>query len=587
MEVEKINEGWRTPPDEGSGGEGNTSPPNFYKISEPTLSTLSNSYTTESEPKEGEVVEVVGGFRKGKRFIPRHSGDYPKDYEQNVEFRQTLIGRAQRNTDVRELVYLECRDNILFWVNCFATTYNPRKTPSTLPFITYEYEDKLILELVECVKNQKDILIDKSRDMGVTWCVLLVYVWFWQFHGEGQDFLVGSRKEQYIDVMGNMDTLLEKVRFIIKNQPAWMRPKGFNFKNHSNYLKIVNPDTKSTITGEATNNNFSRGGRRRSIFLDEFAFWECDQAAWRASADSSNCRIVVSTPFGFNNQFAKLRWSGAINVKSLHWKLHPEKDQAWYDNECKRRNNDAVEIAQELDINYEGSDEGILFNFNDMKKAAKNEPLMSRERKVVSLDPAGEGDDEAVFYVSNNGNIVERKFIAKSNAMELGAEALNLISKHKAQVFICDAIGNDIISIVTNLLGKNPENVKVIAFKSSEKARDTIKYYNRRAEAYHEAATQMKSGNVQVDDDYTLMKQLNATKYSSKNGRILISPKEEIKEKVGSSPDRADAWVLAVEGLRYTYSKDEVRAAAPFRKNFSLVEEVTSDKTYGDWGDEI
>jgi hypothetical protein len=509
---------------------------------------------------------------------------YSKDYSRNIEERTRLLMKCQKNSELASTIYALCKKDPLFWVNMFCSTYNPRKTPSNIPFITYEYEDKLIIELIDRIKNQKDLLIDKSRDMGVTWCVLLAFTWYWQFGGEGQDFLVGSRKEQYIDVMGNMDTLIEKVRFLIKNQPTWMIPQGFDWKTHSNYMKIINPATKSTITGEATNNNFSRGGRRRAIFFDEFAFWECDQAAWRASADSTNCRIVVSTPCGFNNQFAKLRHSGAIDCTSLHWKLHPEKDQAWYENECKRRNNDAVEIAQELDINYEGSSEGILFNFNDMKLAVKNEPIMSQDRKVVSLDPATEGDDEAVFYVCNNGNIIERKIISKCTTSELAGESVGLINKHKAQVFICDAIGNDVITAVTLLLDKNSQAVKLIAFKSNEKAKNPVKYYNRRDEVYHQASELMKSGNVQMDDDYTLMKQLNATKYSTDNGRIYITPKEQIKVAVGSSPDRADAWVLAIEGLKFTHSSREVRQQETYRKVL-VSDEVKSGEEYGSWGD--
>lgn len=507
----------------------------------------------------------------------------PKDLAENTRRRFQLIYHCGKTPDLRPIQYAMCKNDILYWVNLYASTYNPRKNPSTVPFITYPYEDQLILDLVDCISNQKDILIDKSRDMGVSWCTLLVYCWFWQFQGEGMDFLVGSRKEQYIDQIGNMSTLLEKIRFLIRNQPVWMRPKGFDFKTHSNYLKIVNPDTKSTIIGEATNNNFSRSGRFRSIMLDEFAFWECDSQAWRASADSSNSRIVVSTPCGFNNQFAKLRHSNSIKVTSLHWKLHPEKDQAWYDNECKRRNYDSVEIAQELDINYEGSAEGVLFEFSELKKAVNNSPIMSPDRIVVSLDPAGEGEDEAVFYVMNNGNVVERKFIAKSNDTQLAAEAILLLSKYKAQVFISDSIGNSVADLVTQLLGRNERGVKVIKFKSSEKATDPT-YFNRRDQVYHQASIQMKSGNVQIDDDYTLQKQLNATKYMKDNGRIYINSKEEIKDAIGSSPDRADSWVLAVEGLRYTHSRKEVEQAETYRKRV-VYDEVLSGQEYGDWGD--
>ena len=512
--------------------------------------------------------------------------EWPKEYDANIDYRLKIMMKAEKSPNLKAVIKDLCAESILFWINTFGATYNPRKNPSTIPFITYKYEDDLILELIDCVQNQKDILIEKSRDMGVTWCVLLVFCWFWQFKGEGFDFLVGSRKEQYIDGIGNMDTLLEKIRFLITNQPKWLRPVGFDRKLHSNYLKIINPETKATITGEATNANFSRSGRRRSIFFDEFAFWETDQQAWRASADSTNCRIVVSTPFGFNNQFAKLRHSGSIKVTTLHWTLHPEKDKAWYENECKRRNHDPVEIAQELDINYEGSDEGVLFEFAELKKAVSNEPLLSRDRIVVVCDPAGEGEDEAVFYVSNNGAIIERKFIAKSTDTQLAAEAILLISKHKAQVFEADSIGNSVVDLTIQLLGKNERQVKCIKFKSSEKAKDPGSYFNRRDEVYRKASVAMKSGSVAVDDDYTLQRQLNATKYKKDNGRIYISPKEEVKEIVKSSPDRADAWVLITDALTYTHSIYEVKQRETFRQVIRH-DEVMSGQEYGDWGDTL
>lgn len=513
--------------------------------------------------------------------------NYPKTLEANTGYRLKVLLKSVNNRELQALMKSMCKDDILFWINCFCATYNPRKTPSVIPFLTYKYEDELILDLVERVRNQKDILVDKSRDMGVTWCVLIVLTWFWQFHGEGQDFLVGSRKEQYIDVVGNMDTLIEKVRFLIRNQPKWLLPKGFRWEKDSNYMKIINPESKSTITGEATNENFSRGGRRRAIFFDEFAFWDVDESAWRASADSTNCRIVVSTPCGFNNQFGKLRHSGSIDVRSLHWKLHPEKDQAWYENECKRRNNDAVEIAQELDINYEGSDEGVLFPFDELKSAVHNQPIMSKDRIVVSLDPSGQGEDEAPFYVGNNGNIIARKIIkGKTSDTELGAEAVALITKYSAQVFICDAIGNGVIAMVTTLLGKNDRGVKIVAFDSRLKAKNPVKYYNRRDEVYGEAAEKLKSGNVAVDDDYTLMRQLNAHKYKKDNGRMYIISKEEVKAIINSSPDRADSWVLNIEGLSYTHSRMEVEQKERYRQRINYGE-VSSGDEYGSWGDQL
>ena len=549
------------------------------------MSEITESVTVvnpEVEPTPIRSNEDTGGNPTSAEFE-----QIPKDTYKNIQRRVLILSKCQKSVELRSNQYMMCRNDILYWVNLFASTYNPRKVPSVIPFITYLYEDDLLLELVDCVRNQKDILIDKSRDMGVTWCVLAVYTWFWMFQGEGYDFLCGSRKENLIDLAGDMSTLFEKLRFILRNQPKWMLPKGFDMKTHCNYMRILNPDTKSAIIGEATNSSFSRGGRYRSVFLDEFAFWEVDEAAWRASADSTNCRIAVSTPHGLDNKFAELRHKDppVLKIKSLHWRLHPEKDEAWYQAEVARRG-DPVEIAQELDINYEGSAEGVLFEIAELKKAVHNAPLISPDRVVVVLDPAGEGEDEAVFYVSNNGIIVERKIIQKSNDVQLSAEAFMLIAKHKAQVFEADSIGNSVVDLVVQLLGKNEKGVKCIKFKSSEKAKEPLSYFNRRDEVYHKASVMMKSGNLQCDDDYTLMRQLNATKYKKDNGRLYISSKEEIKQIVKSSPDRADAWVLIADALTYTHSAKEVKQHEGFRQVFHH-DEVLSGQEYGDWGDNL
>lgn len=54
----------------------------------------------------------------------------------------------------------------------------------------------------------------------------------------------------------------------------------------------------------------------------------------------------------------------------LHWSIHPEKDQTWYERESARMTPD--EIARELDINYSMSVSGKVFSsFNEMKHVTK------------------------------------------------------------------------------------------------------------------------------------------------------------------------------------------------------------------------
>lgn len=243
----------------------------------------------------------------------------------------------------------KCRTDILFWINEYGTTYDPRKRQPHLRFKLFPYQKRLVKTLVEKIRRGEDILIEKSRDMGVSWLVLLVFQWFWLFE-PGSDFLLGSRKSDYVDRLGDMSTLMEKLRYNLDRQPRWLLPQGFNNRHHNTLLKLINPQNGNTITGESSNPNFARGGRYKGILFDEFAYWQRDDLAWASAGQSSPCRIAVSTPHGRANKFAQLRFESPIGVESIHWRLHPEKNDAWYANEKKRMTED--EIARELDINY-------------------------------------------------------------------------------------------------------------------------------------------------------------------------------------------------------------------------------------------
>jgi hypothetical protein len=265
----------------------------------------------------------------------------------------------ENNPHTRDTVLLTCKQDIFFWLKSFAFTYDPRpETLKNIPFTPYDYQETLIQNLINSIQKGEDILIEKSRDMGVTWCVIYVFQWFWQFH-TGFSFHMGSKKQDNVDILGDPSSLFGKLRYNIALQPQLLLPEGFSLNKHSSYLKIINPHTGNTITGESSNPEFSRSGRYSAILFDEFAFWPYDVQAWSAAGDSTTCRIAVSTPYGKFNKFADIRFNSSIKVETIHWKQHPHKTQDWYESQKRRRTKD--EIARELDINYLLSIEGRVY----------------------------------------------------------------------------------------------------------------------------------------------------------------------------------------------------------------------------------
>jgi len=251
--------------------------------------------------------------------------------------------------------------------------YHPKIKSPELPFILFDFQKKAVLKLCDALDKGYDVLVEKSRDMGVSWLAISVFFYYWWRNEKGNDFLLGSRKFEYVDKKGATDTLFEKFRYNLYRLQPSMFPEGFEANKNDNVGLITNPSNGNYVRGEANNANFATSGRYKGILVDEYAKWEeTDEAAWTSMGDSSPCRIAVSTPWGIGRKFAKLRFSGDIEVLSFHWSEHPIKGAGkhrgqhpvfkdkhdvwlseWYLNEVKRRKGNAqADIGQELDIDY-------------------------------------------------------------------------------------------------------------------------------------------------------------------------------------------------------------------------------------------
>ena len=300
--------------------------------------------------------------------------DIDENLRQRVEFHQACeLGAKARE----HAIYLFMRDIIAFFDLCLFT-YDPRESPSDIPFIAYKFQEEYIQKVNQHIIDAESLLTEKSRDMGVTWQILGVFLYRFLLFDE--DFLVGSRKEDLVDTIGNINTLFERLRYMIKTMPQWIVEYcRFDIRD-SGYMKIYKQGG-AAITGESMNANFSRQGRYKAILLDEFAFCENAEPVWMGTGDSSPCKIVVSTPYGNTNKFARLRKSGQIEISTLHWKLHPNKDGVWYAKECAKRTEQA--IAQELDINYNVS-AGKPF-YNGFKRALHSGKFNVNTQKPLML----------------------------------------------------------------------------------------------------------------------------------------------------------------------------------------------------------
>lgn len=87
------------------------------------------------------------------------------------------------------------------------------------------------------------------------------------------------------------------------------------------------------------------------------------------------------------------------------------------------------------------------------------------------------------------------------------------------------------------------------------------KFKNLRSQMYWQARVDLYAGTVGMPRDAKLMEELLVMTWWTHNGLIFVMPKEEIKEQIGRSPDRADAWVYWNWIRQYTKLRFEADAS--------------------------
>jgi phage terminase large subunit len=207
-----------------------------------------------------------------------------------------------------------------------------------------------------------------GRDLGLR----RLSVWLWLFW-PGAAVGWGSRKEDLVDKIGDPKSVFDKIRKTIDYLPRELLPAGFDRKAHMAFMKVVNPETDASITGEA-GDNIGRGGRTLVYFKDESAHYERPEAIEAALGDNTRVQIDISSVNGPGNVFyrrreAGIEWEPALSIPKgktrvfvMDWREHPAKDQAWYDARKRKAEDDGLQhvFAQEVDRNYFAAVEGVI-----------------------------------------------------------------------------------------------------------------------------------------------------------------------------------------------------------------------------------
>lgn len=479
------------------------------------------------------------------------------DYERVYQTRAERLARIRSDSAMLAGLKEFYKDHPVEFINDWGMTFDPRNAevglPTVVPFLLFKKQADFILWLRDRWLNREDGLTEKSRDMGASWLCVAFAVWMWLFHG-GTVVGFGSRKEEYVDKIGDPKSLFWKVRQFINLLPAEFRPTGYSEGACAPHMRVINPENGSTIVGEA-GDNIGRGNRASLYFKDESAFYERPDAIDAALSQTSNCKIDISTPNGNGNPFYRKRHGGKVKVFTFHWTDDPRKDKAWY--EKQKDTLDAVILAQEVDIDYEAS-VGDAWIPGDLISAAQRNGPADVEAVggwVVAVDAAHFGDDESIIHKRrgrlNLPQLARKKLDGIQLAGVVEEECSNMPVRPIAIVIELDGPG---VSCYDQLRQGAFKDIVYGVHTGARSAED--RNYNLRARMWRKAKEYLEDGPVSLPKDAELKSQLGSLKYKFKDGQLLMQNKKEYKKEFGRSPDRADAFVL-------TFAAPEARHEEP------------------------
>ncbi|MBD1995333.1 terminase [Leptolyngbya sp. FACHB-541] len=510
---------------------------------------------------------------------------------EQTKARFAQFDRAIKDLEFRGAEFEKCRKSAAYFLKTWCWTYDPRRSPSTIPFNLFQKQEDYLYWLTDRIKSKECGIVEKSRDMGLTWLCAGFAVWQLIFV-PGSKVTFGSRKQDLVDKLGDTDSIFQKMRQLLETLPLWLRPKDYS----DNLLKIINNDNGSIVTGES-GDNMGRGGRSRIYFLDEFAFVARAKNVDAAVSNNADVRIYVSTPNGDGNVFAKKRFSGKLPAFRFHWLEDPRKN-GWYvknsEGEIVARGNghgapngaiypwyikqkdtlDPVVLAQEVDIDYAASKVGVTIP-NAWIMAAINLKLNPIGDRVAGLDIADEGGDLNVLII-RRGPVVKLEDIeswSEGNTTQTAYRARNILEFKKVRHLNYDANGcgagvggtlnsaEDLRFTLTGIMGGAGVGEKFYS-EYNRKAKDMFKnlraesWWNmrRRFEKTYEHVNKIKehplSELISIPNHTELISQLGQPEWRfNDKGQIVIEGKPEMAKRGVKSPDFADALVYTFTGI--------------------------------------
>ncbi|MDR2056580.1 MAG: terminase family protein [Desulfovibrio sp.] len=313
-------------------------------------------------------------------------------------------------------------------------------------------------------------------------------------------------------------------------------------------LSIAFPNGAQIRIFGADNPDALRGLYFDGVVMDEVA--QMRREVWQEIirpelADRKGWAVFIGTPKGinlFHDLYVRAQGDVSGEWAALMYRVHDT--GALPDEEIAKLRAEMSDNAfrQEFLCDFSASSDNVLITIDDAVGASRRTYMDSDYKTmplVLGVDVARFGDDRSVVF-PRRGLVADAPVtLSGKDNVEVAQKIISLHHQWRPHSIFVDAgQGQGVIDIISRALSC------VYEIPFGGQALDPVKYYNRRSEMWFLMREWIRAGG-KIPDMPELVSELSAPLYSfNVAGKIYLEKKENIKERLGRSPDLADALAL-------------------------------------------
>lgn len=218
----------------------------------------------------------------------------------------------------------------------------------------------------------------------------------------------------------------------------------------------------------------------------------------------------------------------------------------------ERYGRNSTNFLVRVEAEFPTSDADTLISLDLIENAFNREVVQEEDvdpyTVVIAVDPARYGDDRTGIIIRQGKKVLKKLTLSQFDNVEVGGRVIALRKEYGENTEIkveVNGLGSGVVDHIKHYIKDNGLTWKLYEVNVAEKAVEDERFENLRTELWFNVSDWLKDGgSLPEDEDFREGADVKY-KFTSK-GKMLLESKDDIKKRIGKSPDVLDALAISM-----------------------------------------